>query len=163
MDSSVLVEIAEAPEGETLPVGSLGAQSDSMDFESRPQRAIFMKRRSSAGPDGLIDGPPVPIKASLEEMKRQLRLGPANRAAKPRSTRPNLFKIKQGLGVTRPSISESDIMPQRSSFSEGVPVAVDSTDGTERTPLLSRASDSVATLEHLNGKKSKKNGDEGGR
>ncbi|PHH86706.1 hypothetical protein CDD83_9867 [Cordyceps sp. RAO-2017] len=100
-DGSILVDIAEHPDGQSVTVGSLGAHSDTGAVsEHHAKTAIFMKRRSSAGPDGKPESGTVPVKASLDEMKQQLRLGPANRAAKPRNTRTNVFKIKQGLGVT---------------------------------------------------------------
>jgi len=106
--SDILVDIAEHPDGQSVTVGSLGAQSDSGAQEQRPKTAIFMKRRSSAGPDGQANGGgggggggTVPVKASLNDMRQQLRLGPANLASHPRNmTRNNVFKIKQGLSVT---------------------------------------------------------------
>lgn len=86
-----------------------------------------MKRRSSAGPDGRLEGNTVPIKASLNEMKQQLRLGPANRAAKPLSNTRNVFKIKQGLTEAQPTVGTSRMPPRSVS---AMPM------GTETTPLL---------------------------
>ncbi|EQL04053.1 d-3-phosphoglycerate dehydrogenase [Ophiocordyceps sinensis CO18] len=52
-DASLLVDIAEHPYDQAVTVGSLGAQSDTGVMEEHhPKTAIFMKRRSSAGPDG---------------------------------------------------------------------------------------------------------------
>ncbi|KAL7955177.1 phosphoglycerate dehydrogenase [Trichoderma compactum] len=86
-------------EGQELEVGSY--KSDSGHLERPPKTAVFMKRQHSAGPDGRIGKDPVPVKASLDEMRQQLKLGPANRAANPlSSTRGSVFKIKQGLGTT---------------------------------------------------------------
>ncbi|KAL7913226.1 phosphoglycerate dehydrogenase [Trichoderma velutinum] len=86
-------------EGQEVEVGSF--KSDSGHLERPPKTAVFMKRQHSAGPDGRIGKNPVPVKASLDEMRQQLKLGPANRAAKPlSSTRGSVFKIKQGLGTT---------------------------------------------------------------
>ncbi|KAF3072034.1 Protein MAM3 [Trichoderma lentiforme] len=86
-------------EGQDVEVGSY--KSDSGHLERPPKTAVFMKRQHSAGPDGRIGKNPVPVKASLDEMRQQLKLGPANRAANPlSSTRGSVFKIKQGLGTT---------------------------------------------------------------
>ncbi|UKZ80950.1 hypothetical protein TrVFT333_008715 [Trichoderma virens FT-333] len=86
-------------EGQEVEVGSF--KSDSGHLERPPKTAVFMKRQHSAGPDGRIGKNPVPVKASLDEMRQQLKLGPANRAANPlSSTRGSVFKIKQGLGTT---------------------------------------------------------------
>lgn len=134
----VLVDIAEDNLGNTLQVGSLGAQSDSgSGAEPRPRTAIFMRRRSSAGPDGRSDGQPVPVKASLEEMKRELRLGPANRAGKPiNAKKESVFKIKQGLTVTHATVGGGRMPPRFASVAgDSLPkVQVDD----ERTPLISR-------------------------
>jgi metal transporter CNNM len=90
-----------------------------------------MKRRRSAGPDGRTDeGAPIPVKASLDEVKRQFRLGPANRAANPLSTRGTVFKIKQGLGTPlidgkpppRPASAADNIKPNGSGSSESAPL-----------------------------------------
>lgn len=135
----VLIDIAEDQQGNTLQVGSLGAQSDSGSFEPGPRTAIFMKRRSSAGPDGRMDNHPVPVKASLEEMKRELRLGPANRAANPNNMKKeSVFKIKQGLSVTHASVGSHRLPPRSASVAgEEVPrIKIDD----ERTPLISRNS-----------------------
>ncbi|KHN99156.1 d-3-phosphoglycerate dehydrogenase [Metarhizium album ARSEF 1941] len=99
-DGAALVHIAENLEVPDPVVGSVGAMSDGVP-ERAPKTATFMRRRGSAGPDGTADNRPVPFKASLNEMKEQLRhLAPSNRAANPRNTRTNVFKIKQGLSVT---------------------------------------------------------------
>lgn len=90
-----------------------------------------MKRQHSAGPDGRIGKNPVPVKASLDEMRQQLKLGPANRAAKPlSSTRGSVFKIKQGLGTTVVTTTQAakPINGEAESASEH----------TETTPLLGK-------------------------
>jgi metal transporter CNNM len=96
-----------------------------------------MKRRTS---DGGIEGTPVVVKASLDEMRSKLRLGPANRAANPRSNTRSLFKIKQGLGTngTPPSDSSRPLPPRAQSHMgfinpQGSPAR---NHGHERTPLL---------------------------
>ncbi|RCI10211.1 hypothetical protein L249_8515 [Ophiocordyceps polyrhachis-furcata BCC 54312] len=128
-DGSVLVDIAEHPDGPVLTVGSPGALSDTggVAEEHHPKTAIFMKRRRSAGPDGKAERGTVPIKASLDEMKRQLRLGPANRAARPRNTRTNVFKIKQGL-TTGPGTGSNGKLVAKAAAVE-----------SEETPLLPTA------------------------
>lgn len=144
----VLVDIAEDSLGNTLQVGSLGAQSDSGSVDNRPRTAIFMKRRSSAGPDGRMEDHPVPVKASLEEMKRELRLGPANRAARPNNMKKeSVFKIKQGLSVTHATVG-GNRMPARSASVAGeeVPrVIIDD----ERSPLITK--DPGEQSSHANG------------
>lgn len=96
-DNTTLVGHDEADDGSTLKVGSLGALSDGGDGRYSPKVAVLMKRRGSVGPDGRVEAP-ISVKTSLKEMKSsQLRLGPANRAAHPRSNTRNVFKIKQGL------------------------------------------------------------------
>jgi metal transporter CNNM len=138
-DGSVLVDIAEDGTGQSITVGSLGAMSDTGITEDRPRTAIFMKRRSSEGPDGQrSEGNPVPIKASLDEMKQQLRLGPANRAAKPLSNKRDVFKIKQGLSPHQPTTEHhgcSSRMPPRSVTASAAPPSRTQS-GDERTPLL---------------------------
>lgn len=138
VDSSVLIDIAEDGTGQTITVGSLGAMSDT-EIDDRPRTAIFMKRRSSEGPDGQRNGgDPVPIKASLDDMKQQLRLGPANRAAKPLSNKREVFKIKQGLPPHQPTTEThgcSSRMPPRSATETAAPPSRTSGED-ERTPLL---------------------------
>lgn len=102
-DGPILVDVVEATLGEagtTAAMGTAEVRIDNDGPDARPKTAIFMKRRSSAGPDGKPGVGTIPVKASLDEMKQQLRLGPANRATQPRSMRTNVFKIKQGLRVT---------------------------------------------------------------
>jgi metal transporter CNNM len=125
-DSALLEGIAEDSNGNTLLVGSLGAHSDT--GIDPPKTAIFMKRRSSAGPDGVLHADPVPIKASLEEMKRQLRLHPANMASNPLHTRKDVFKIKQGLGT----LAQDGRIPVRPDVSRI------RSENDESTPLLGR-------------------------
>ncbi|VUC26276.1 unnamed protein product [Clonostachys rosea] len=129
----VLVDIAEDTEGNTLQVGSLGAMSDSGGQDKRPRTAIFLKRRSSVGPDGRLEDHPEPVEASLEEMKQQLRLGPANRAANPLTAKKNVFKIKQGLHSAHASPSGREDPTTPDAKAKG-------TASDERTPLLSKQS-----------------------
>lgn len=124
-DGTAFVDVAEDANGQPMVVGSLGALSDTSGDSEHSKLAVFMKRRSSVGPDGKPDTGVVPIKASLNEVKQQLRLGPANRAANPLSnTRGSVFKIKQGL-TTVPS---RDNLPRVSMDGVNTPV--------ESTPLL---------------------------
>lgn len=96
-ENTTLVGSDDAGDGSTFRVGSLGALSDGGDGRYSPKVAVLMKRRGSVGPDGRLEAP-ISVKTSLKEMKSsQLRLGPANRAAHPRSNTRNVFKIKQGL------------------------------------------------------------------
>lgn len=141
VETSILIDIPEQRDGPVVTVGSYGARSDQGGFDQWPQTAIFMKRRSSEGPDGEVVGSAVPIKASLNEMKQQLRLGPANRAAHPRSTRTKLFKNKQGLGTMPAPVSNGNGRMAHRSISMASRLPVD-TEGieTETTPLLGRAS-----------------------
>ena len=138
-DKSILVDIAEGQDVPTIHVGSYDSPSDmpSATSSGRPQTAIFMKRRSSGGIDGSrVEGRPVPIKASLDEMRQQLRLGPANRAAQPLKARP-LFKIKQGLAVTpRSRESETGGMPPRSISMMARLPTLRKAGENETTPLL---------------------------
>lgn len=133
----VLVDIAKDSEGNTIQVGSLGAQSDTAgDGERQPKTAIFLKRRSSAGPDGRIDDPPVRVKASLNEMRQQLRLGPANRATRPLHHRnPGTFKTKAGLGATHLNASGEGLPPRPASAAGD---RSDAQNGNETTPLLGK-------------------------
>jgi len=135
-EGATLVDIAEQLEAGSPVVGSLGAMSDDMP-ERHAKMAVFMRRRGSAGPDGKSDDRPIPFKASLEEMKQQLRhLAPSNRAANPRNPRTNVFKIKQGLSVTTfvtgdgPSSKAMDDATNRMSGTTA------DGDGDESTPLL---------------------------
>lgn len=127
-DSKILVDVAERPDGsQSIKVGSY--QGDSCGFHDTAKTAIYMKRRASGTPDGRPEGQPVRIKQNLDDMRHNLRLGPANRAAKPLSnTRQNLFKIKQGSGVTSASGSGRPVPPRAASA-----IGVTS---HERTPLL---------------------------
>lgn len=152
-DGTAYVNTTESSDGSTLKVGSLGALSDNGDVNYRPKTAIFMKRRGSAGPDGRVEGP-VPVKASLNEMRQNLRLGPANSAAHPRSAKKGVFKIKQGL--TR--VGTRDSIPEQTNGDAD-------TARDERTPLLpNNDGDSGTAVKPYgaNGKsKGKKNGKNG--
>lgn len=103
-----------------------------------------MKRRSSEGPDGQHHGnEPVPL--NMDQMRQQLRLGPANRAARPLSNKREMFKIKQGLSPGPSSGNDghasnggaggSSRMPPRSVTVAGGPPARTAS-GDERMPLL---------------------------
>lgn len=139
----VLIDIAEDNQGNTLQVGSLGAHSDSGGNDPGPRTAIFMKRRSSAGPDGRLDNHTVPVKASLDEMKRELRLGPANRAGNPNNMKKeSVFKIKQGLSGTHAAIGGLRMPPRPASVAgDELPrIRINH----ERTPLISKGEGSKA-------------------
>lgn len=115
-------------DGHNVVVGSLGALSDTSGESQQSKLAVFMKRRGSVGADGKPNGHVVPIKASLSEVKQQLRLGPANRAANPlNNSRTGVFKIKQGL---TPAASK-DTEPNRTEQSMTNDLL-----GLETTPLL---------------------------
>lgn len=132
-EGAALVDIAEQLEAGSPVVGSLSALSDSAP-ERHAKMAVFMRRRGSAGPDGKPDDRPVPFKASLDEMKQQLRhLAPSNRAANPRNTRTNVFKIKQGLSVTTFVASDG---PGNRTTDDSTLKASDTAEGDESTPLL---------------------------
>ncbi|KAI9151838.1 Protein MAM3 [Paramyrothecium foliicola] len=134
-DPAILVDILEneAQNGETH-VGSYGAQSDTGVTDHPPKTAVFMKRRRSAGPDGgMDDQQPVPVRSSLEEVKRQFRLGPANNAAHPLNTRGNVFKIKQGLGTP---LVDGKANPRSTSAAERPRLG--SSNVGETAPLLGR-------------------------
>lgn len=76
-------------------VNSVGAQDGVILSTSPGKTATFLMRRSSAGPDGRMTATTVPVKANLEEFKRQLKhLGPSNRNTNPRDTRSTTVKIK---------------------------------------------------------------------
>ncbi|KFA76748.1 hypothetical protein S40288_07827 [Stachybotrys chartarum IBT 40288] len=135
-DATMLRDIAENLNDQTLPVGSLGAMSDNGLIDHPPKKAIFMKRRSSAGPDGSVSEQPVPIKASLDEMRRQLRLHPANSASKPLHARNDLFKIKQGLGSTSGEARPTIIRP--ASIAGPVASRVPGNHHDETLPLLGK-------------------------
>ncbi|KAM3450446.1 hypothetical protein MY3296_006115 [Beauveria thailandica] len=107
-DNTTLVGSEEPGDGSALKVGSLGAISDGGDGRYNPKVSVLLKRRGSAGPDGRFEAP-ISVKTSLKEMKSsQLRLGPANRAAHPRSNTRNVFKIKQGLNSQRVTTLKAD-------------------------------------------------------
>lgn len=89
----------EEPQPRNKRVNSVGAQDASVMSTSPGKTATFLMRRSSAGPDGRMTATTVPIKANLEEFKRQLKhLGPSNRNTNPRDTRSTTVKIKSVLG-----------------------------------------------------------------
>lgn len=76
------------------------------------QKATFLMRRSSAGPDGRLQESTVPVKANLEELKNQLKhLGPSNRNTNPRDTRSTTVKIKSIVGSTPAHMSPSGLRP----------------------------------------------------
>lgn len=116
-------------------------------FHNAAKTAIHMKRRTS---DGGIEGTPVVVKASLDEMRSQLRLGPANRAANPRSNTRSLFKIKQGLGTSGTPPDSSRPLPPRAQShmgftnNHGSPAR---NQGHERTPLLGVGEDYEEAVE----------------
>lgn len=135
---AIQVDISANSEEETLKIGSYGALSDAGGYEQRPKTAIFKKRRGSGHVEGRNDGPSEPFKASLDEVRQQLRLGPANRAAKPLTNRKDVFKTKQGTGIT---LGNSRMPPRSVTVGVFSPTAME-TEARERdetTPLLGGA------------------------
>ncbi|KAF5538094.1 hypothetical protein FMEXI_9573 [Fusarium mexicanum] len=136
---SILVDVEEHAEEHPPNVEAASFHSNyEGGFHNAAKTAIHMKRRTS---DGGIEGTPVVVKASLDEMRSQLRLGPANRAANPRSNTRSLFKIKQGLGAshTPPNDSSRPAQPRAASHMGFMSTHGQSqarTQGHERTPLL---------------------------
>lgn len=132
-EGATMVDVAEQLEVDSPVTGSVSALSEGVP-ERHPKTAVFMRRRGSTGPDGEARVRPVPFKASLDEMKPQLRhLAPSNRAANPRSTRTNMFKIKQGLSVT--TFFAGDGSSNRAADDTAHKMSED-VDGNESTPLL---------------------------
>ncbi|KAH7167216.1 hypothetical protein DER46DRAFT_602084 [Fusarium sp. MPI-SDFR-AT-0072] len=136
---SILVDVEEHAEEHPPNVETASFHSNyEGGFHNAAKTAIHMKRRTS---DGGIEGTPVVVKASLDEMRSQLRLGPANRAANPRSNTRSLFKIKQGLGAshTPPNDGSRPAQPRAAShmgFTSTHGQSQARTQGHERTPLL---------------------------
>ncbi|RKL13327.1 hypothetical protein BFJ68_g7316 [Fusarium oxysporum] len=136
---SILVDVEEHAEDHPPNVETASFHSNyEGGFHNSAKTAIHMKRRTS---DGGIEGTPVVVKASLDEMRSQLRLGPANRAANPRSNTRSLFKIKQGLGAshTPPNDGSRPAQPRAAShmgFTSTHGQSQARTQGHERTPLL---------------------------
>lgn len=90
-DTPILVDVAPDMDDEAVMAGSYHDNDDA-------KTSIHIQRRTS---DGGIEGPPVLVKAGLDEMRQQLRLGPANKAARPlNNTRASVFKTKQGLDAS---------------------------------------------------------------
>ncbi|KGQ09204.1 Protein MAM3 [Beauveria bassiana D1-5] len=121
-DNTTLIGSEEPGDGSALKVGSLGAISDGGDGHYNPKVSVLLKRHGSAGPDGRFEAP-ISVKTSLKEMKSsQLRLGPANRAAHPRSNTRNVFKIKQGLNPQRITTLKADagVLPTNGDISPSV-------------------------------------------
>ncbi|KAF5608755.1 uncharacterized protein FSUBG_4424 [Fusarium subglutinans] len=141
---SILVDVQEHAEEHPPNVEAASFHSNyEGGFHNAAKTAIHMKRRTS---DGGIEGTPVVVKASLDEMRSQLRLGPANRAANPRSNTRSLFKIKQGLGAshTPPNDSSRPAQPRAAShmgFTSTHGQSQARTQGHERTPLLAEDHD----------------------
>ncbi|UPK96283.1 hypothetical protein LCI18_007218 [Fusarium solani-melongenae] len=136
-EAAILVDVDENHVTPNLETASYHSNYEG-GFHNGAKTAIHMKRRTS---DGGIEGTPVVVKASLDEMRQQLRLGPANRATKPLSnTRGSVFKIKQGLGANQAtpletSTSTSSRLPPRAASHIGF-TSTQRIGGHERTPLL---------------------------
>ncbi|RMJ14787.1 hypothetical protein CDV36_005520 [Fusarium kuroshium] len=136
-EAAILVDVDENHVTPNLETASYHSNYEG-GFHNGAKTAIHMKRRTS---DGGIEGTPVVVKASLDEMRQQLRLGPANRATKPLSnTRGSVFKIKQGLGANQgapleTSTSASSRLPPRAASHIGF-TSPQRIGGHERTPLL---------------------------
>ncbi|KAK7409012.1 cell agglutination protein Mam3 [Neonectria punicea] len=155
-DTTILVDVAPDPHDEALMVGSYHSNYDG-GFHNAARTAIHMKRRTS---DGGIEGPPVLVKASLDEMRQQLRLGPANRATRPlNNTRASVFKIKQGLDANSRLFDVAGRLSPRPASHIGVRDSQLATIDTERTPLLSE--DLPEPFHLKGGKKTNGNGTEG--
>lgn len=110
-----------------------------------------MKRRGSVGPDGRPEAP-ITVKTSLKEMKQQLRLGPANRAAHPLNNTREVFKIKQGLPPQ--PIRVNSLNPDGIGFGSGMPstqqiVAVLHEDRDDPAALSDAASEPVRASESI--------------
>ncbi|KAF4964936.1 hypothetical protein FSARC_7208 [Fusarium sarcochroum] len=136
-DAAILVDVGEHNDTPNIETASFHSNYEG-GFHNAAKSAIHMKRRTS---DGGIEGTPVVVKASLDEMRSQLRLGPANRASNPRNNKRSLFKIKQGLGAnqTPPGEGSRPLPPRAASHMgftnpHGHPHARSA--GHERTPLL---------------------------
>ncbi|KAI8687289.1 hypothetical protein NCS56_00301400 [Fusarium sp. Ph1] len=136
-EAAILVDVDENHVTPNLETASYHSNYEG-GFHNGAKTAIHMKRRTS---DGGIEGTPVVVKASLDEMRQQLRLGPANRATKPLSnTRGSVFKIKQGLGTNQATpletpTSTSSRLPPRAASHIGF-TSTQRIGGHERTPLL---------------------------
>ncbi|KAJ4266428.1 cell agglutination protein Mam3 [Fusarium torreyae] len=159
-DATILVDVGEHNETPNIETASFHSNYEG-GFHNAAKSAIHMKRRTS---DGGIEGTPVVVKASLDEMRSQLRLGPANRASNPRNNKRSLFKIKQGLGTNQTPPGEgSRPLPPRAASHIGFtnphvqPHARSA--GHERTPLLGEDYDeAVEDEENQNGHGHKTNG-----
>ncbi|CRK12571.1 hypothetical protein BN1723_001831 [Verticillium longisporum] len=108
-----LIDVDDDEEPHDKRIGSLGGQGDVANMSTSPGKtATFLMRRSSAGPDGRMQATTVPVKANLEEIKRQLKhLGPSNRNTNPRDTKSTTVKIKKtamgGQVVVQPPAQRS--------------------------------------------------------
>ncbi|RSL69164.1 MAM3-like protein [Fusarium duplospermum] len=137
-EAAILVDVDENHVTPNLETASYHSNYEG-GFHNGAKTAIHMKRRTSDG--GGIEGTPVVVKASLDEMRQQLRLGPANRATKPlNNTRGSVFKIKQGLGANQgapleTTTSASSRLPPRAASHIGF-TSTQRIGGHERTPLL---------------------------
>lgn len=160
-DNAIVIDVAESSEGQTIKVGSYDPHREGGHLSQRPKTAIFMKRRSSADVEGRMTGSgPYPVKASLEEMKQQLRLGPANRAAHPRSTRGDIFKIKQGLApspIPGPSGGLGPAMGSSRMPGRSISMMNPTIGASETTPLLG-GDDTIEEAESPESSRSKVNG-----
>lgn len=145
--SGKLIDVDDAEEPRDKRLNSLSAQTDSAGMSSSPgKKATFLMRRSSAGPDGRLQATTVPVKANLDEIKRQLRhLGPSNRNTNPRDTRSTTVKIKPVIGNaghSHPHITSPTGLRPASIAGEPIDTAIadDEDDaefgGDETTPLV---------------------------
>lgn len=147
---SILVDVEDHVDGLHPNVETASFHSNyEGGFHNSARTAIHMKRRTS---DGGIEGTPVVVKASLDEMRSQLRLGPANRAANPRSNTRSLFKIKQGLAAnsTPPNDGSRPLPPRAVShmgFTNPHGHSPARNAGHERTPLLGLGEDHEEAVE----------------
>lgn len=133
----------EQPQSRNKRVNSVGEHDIAAALSTSPGKtATFLMRRSSAGPDGRMQATTVPVKANLDEIKRQLKhLGPSNRNTNPRDTRSTTVKIKPVMGNANPMLSPSGLRPA-SIAGEPIETSLDArledthADDNENTPLI---------------------------
>jgi len=133
-DTRVDGDGGKAVEPQLVRVASAGAKADPQALSSSPKTATFMLRRSSAGIDGQLVQTPVPVRASIDEVREALRhLGPSNPATNPKNTRSTTVKIKPGVIPSAPGAQ-----PRAASFQGEVIERVPEEDegGDETTQLL---------------------------
>ncbi|KAF4122808.1 metal transporter CNNM [Geosmithia morbida] len=92
----VLVDLSKDVDDRTVQLASHSLLAE--NGKEPPRTALLMKRQNSLDPNGvMVNGEPEPLRESLYDLRQQVRLGPANSAANPLSTRQQAFKTKPGL------------------------------------------------------------------